>query len=125
MWGSYPIPFQSNGTGADPRIPAVADLKKFNEFVEHEGYAAEAWRGSGTATASGTGTTAGTGAGRAAQPEYNRFAHPFDQTGGLVDLEGESDGTAEGEAHSAGERRRQHNQSGDYLKPPGGTWGRY
>lgn len=30
---------------------------------------------------------------------------PFDQTNGLVDFEGESDGTAEGEIHSAAERR--------------------
>lgn len=109
---------------------AEADLKKFKEFVEHEGYAAQAWRDSGTATASGTGATAGTGAAGAgavgaAQPEYNRFAHPFDQTNGLVDLEGESDGTAEGEAHSAGERKRQQNRRDDYLKPPGGTLGRY
>ena len=30
---------------------------------------------------------------------------PFDQTNGLVDFEGESDGTAEGEIRSAAERR--------------------
>ena len=30
---------------------------------------------------------------------------PFDQTNGLVDFEGESDGTADGEIHSAAERR--------------------
>lgn len=102
---------------------AEADLKKFKEFVEHEGYATGAWRDSGTASTSGTGTAAG--AGGAASPEINRFAHPFDQTGGLVDFEGESDETAEGEAHSAGERKRKHDRYGGYIGPSGGPLGRY
>lgn len=87
---------------------AEHDLKKFKEFIEHEGYAAGAWRKPASDTAESlTGD---------APQEYNRFAHPFDQTGGLVDLEGESDGSAEGEFHSRGERARRARHSG--LKPP-------
>lgn len=87
---------------------AEHDLKKFKEFIEHEGYAAGAWRKPAPDTAE---STAGDSPG-----EYNRFAHPFDQTGGLVDLEGESDGSAEGEFHSRGERARRTGSSG--LIPP-------
>lgn len=87
---------------------AEHDLKKFKEFIEHEGYAAGAWRKPASDTAESlTGDS---------PQEYNRFAHPFDQTGGLVDLEGESDGSAEGEFHSRGERARRAGRSG--LKPP-------
>ena len=52
--------------------------------------------------------------------EYNRFTHPFDQTGGLVDLEGESDGSAEGEFHS----RATEGQTDDdgTLRPSAAAW---
>lgn len=87
---------------------AEHDLNKFKEFIEHEGYAAGAWRKPASSTAESlTGDS---------PREYNRFAHPFDQTGGLVDLEGESDGSAEGEFHSRGERARRTGNSG--LMPP-------
>ncbi|MDF2049511.1 SRPBCC family protein [Arthrobacter sp. Cr_A7] len=104
---------------------AEHDLKKFKEFIEHEGHATGAWRESipGTAgTAAGAGpvpeTSAGTSAGEAeAEPRpYNRFEHPFDQTGGLVDLEGESDETADGENYSSGERRYRREGRG-YIPP--------
>ncbi|WP_458779957.1 SRPBCC family protein [Arthrobacter sp. D3-16] len=63
---------------------AEHDLKKFKEFIEHEGHVTGAWRESipGAAATAEPGT----------EPRpYNRFEHPFDQTGGLVDFEGESD----------------------------------
>ncbi|MET3719853.1 MULTISPECIES: SRPBCC family protein [unclassified Arthrobacter] len=44
---------------------------------------------------------------------------PFDQTNGLVDLEGESDETAEGEIHNAAERR-EDNEPGT-VPPLGGN----
>jgi hypothetical protein len=55
--------------------------------------------------------------------EYNRFAHPFDQTGGLVDLEGESDGSADGEFHSRGERKAHRTSGSGYVPPLGGNLG--
>ncbi|MDR6416426.1 SRPBCC family protein [Pseudarthrobacter sulfonivorans] len=55
--------------------------------------------------------------------EYNRFAHPFDQTGGLVDLEGESDGSADGEFHSRGDRRARRTNDGRDIPPGGGNLG--
>jgi hypothetical protein len=57
----------------------------------------------------------------AAQPPYNRFAHPFDQTGGLVDFEGESDETAEGENYSATARQNRHKEERT-IPPYGGLF---
>ena len=90
---------------------AEHDLKKFKEFIEHEGHATGAWRKSIPATGTVEG---GTGA---AGPEFNRFAHPFDQTNGLVDLEGESDETAEGENYSSSERKHRHDRDDRFLPP--------
>ncbi len=133
---------------------AEHDLKKFKEFIEHEGHATGAWRksvpgawrkpghrtaaaasgsiagdpvaGNAAAGNSAAGTPAAGAASDAAETlagdsprEYNRFAHPFDQTGGLVDLEGEADGLAEGEAHSRGERQaRGTGEDGIFPFPP-------
>lgn len=58
------------------------------------------------APGSATGAAAGAGAGSSAAVGSERApGHPFDQTNGLVDFEGESDGTTEGEVRSAAERR--------------------
>ena len=92
---------------------AEHDLKKFKEFIEH---------GASTASAGSSGTAAGGTAGPAvAQPPYNRFAHPFDQTGGLVDFEGESDETAEGGNYSATARRNRHKEERT-IPPYGGLF---
>lgn len=59
-----------------------------------------------TAPGSATGAAAGAGAGSSAAVGGERApGHPFDQTNGLVDFEGESDGTADGEIRSAAKRR--------------------
>ena len=114
---------------------AEHDLKKFKEFIEHEGHATGAWRKSvpGTAATDGGPAAAGTtatpdttaGGTAAAEPESNRFAHPFDQTNGLVDFEGESDETAEGENYSAAERKHEEDRNKGYLPPMGGGLGQH
>ena len=133
---------------------AEHDLKKFKKFIEHEGHATGAWRGTvpggaagragtaGRAAAGTAGMDAGTAeagtvqpspsdavpadAGTAdATPPYNRFAHPFDQTNGLVDFGGESDETAEGENYSAAERYRQQHRNDGHLPPMGGGLGQH
>lgn len=85
---------------------AEHDLKNFKEFIEHVGHAASGETG-------------------AARPYYDRFAHPFDQTSGLVDFEGESDETADGETHSSAERKQEKDRSGRYLPPLGGSLGQH
>ncbi|ABK05053.1 cyclase/dehydrase [Arthrobacter sp. FB24] len=93
---------------------AEHDLKKFKQFIEHEGRATGDWQ----APVPG-------GAQAGASPEYNRFAHPFDQTNGLVDFEGESDETAEGENYSAAERLREQRRHDGNLPPMGGGLGQH
>lgn len=98
---------------------AEHDLKKFKEFIEHEGHAT----GAGPATVPGAAETpAGTAE---TGQEYNRFAHPFDQTNGLVDFEGESDETADGENYSAAERKHEQDRNKGYLPPMGGGLGQH
>ena len=104
---------------------AEHDLKKFKEFIEHEGHATGAWRKSvpGTVAGAPVAEEPVTGEPRAEGPEFNRFAHPFDQTNGLVDSEGESGGTAEGENYSAAERKHQEGRNEGYIPPMGGNLG--
>lgn len=94
------------------------DLRKFKKFIEHEGHATGEWR------TPVPGATQDTVESQLANPplEYNRFAHPFDQTGGLVDLMGESDESAEGEAHSRADRRDVR-RAGGTVPPLGGSLG--
>ena len=98
---------------------AEHNLKGFKKFIEHEGHATGAWR---PAAPGGTEVPAGT---ETAAPEYNRFAHPFDQTNGLVDFEGESDETAEGGNYSAAERQRELHRHDGHLPPMGGGLGQH
>ncbi|TAP41855.1 SRPBCC family protein [Arthrobacter sp. S39] len=104
---------------------AEHDLKKFKEFIEHEGHATGAWRKSvpGTAAGAPAAEEPVTGEARAEGPGFNRFEHPFDQTNGLVDSEGESGGTAEGENYSAAERKNQEGRNEGYIPPMGGNLG--
>jgi hypothetical protein len=94
---------------------AEHDLRKFKDFIEHQGYTAGEWRKPAADTAESLSGDS--------PREYNRFAHPFDQTGGLVDLEGESDDSAEGELRSRGERRARRTGDGGLLPPFGGPLG--
>lgn len=105
---------------------AEHDLKKFKKFIEHEGHATGAWWKSAPGAAGAAPAAPNDTAKRVTGDEpqvYNRFAHPFDQTGGLVDLEGESDGTAQGEIHSAAERRSRRRDDRGTEPPLGGTLG--
>lgn len=85
---------------------AEHDLKQFKEFVERQGRSTAAR------------IPADSSSGR--RPDY-RFEHPFDQTNGLVDLEGESGGTAHGENYSAAERRQREEHSRGLPPTPGGS----
>ena len=63
------------------------------------------------------GTASGTGVGTA-EPLADRTAtHPFDQTNGLVDAEGDSDGTAASDTLSAAEREAKSNKGPGTVPP--------
>jgi carbon monoxide dehydrogenase subunit G len=94
---------------------AEHDLKQFKEFIEH---------GSKATAAPTAGTASAATAEAASGPRpYNRFEHPFDQTNGLVDFEGESDETADGENYSSAERRQRKEQGWSLPPNPGHTGG--
>jgi hypothetical protein len=73
----------------------------------------------GSGADAGMGAGAGAAAGSAVGGTERDPGHPFDQTNGLVDVEGESDGTAEGEIHSEAQRREEHEPG--TLPPLGGN----
>jgi carbon monoxide dehydrogenase subunit G len=171
---------------------AEADLKRFKEFIEDEGYASGAWRGSvneggsvGTpgvehaagslgdsgkagisgkaAAAAGMAAAAGAAVAAAAGskdkdadtvyvvdetvtpvvPEYTEatvatdttgtgsaltdetIAHPFDQTNGLIDDEGDSDETAASDTQSAADRAERADRGPGTIPPLGGTSGQH
>jgi len=88
---------------------AESDLKKFKEYIEKQ--APEA----GTA---GHSTDASE-----STPIVDPINHPFDQTNGLADVDGDSDGTAESDTRSKAERK-----DGDgpgAIPPLGGTLGQH
>jgi ribosome-associated toxin RatA of RatAB toxin-antitoxin module len=73
----------------------------------------------GTTTTAGAGSAASTVGGGERSP-----GHPFDQTNGLVDFDGESDETADGETRSAGQRREDSTVTGN-VPPLGGNLGQH
>ncbi|VXC17995.1 hypothetical protein ARTHRO9AX_220163 [Arthrobacter sp. 9AX] len=89
---------------------AEHDLRDFKHFIEH-----------GRKATPATAATAPADAASEQRP-YNRFEHPFDQTSGLVDFEGESDETADGENYSSAERRSRRHGEGK-IPPFSGSLG--
>lgn len=94
---------------------AESDLKKFKEYIEKQ--APEAGTaGTDTTNTAGTGTTNTT-------PVIDPINHPFDQTNGLADVDGDSDGTAESDTRSKAERRDGDDPGA--IPPLGGTLGQH
>ena len=88
---------------------AESDLKKFKEYIEKQ--APEAGTAGHSTDASET------------TPIVDPINHPFDQTNGLADVDGDSDGTAESDTRSKAERK-----DGDgpgAIPPLGGTLGQH
>ncbi|MET3904319.1 SRPBCC family protein [Paenarthrobacter sp. 4246] len=84
---------------------AESDLKKFKEYIEKQ------TPETGTAAASGTAATEST-------PVIDPVTHPFDQTNGLANIDGDSDGTADSDTLSAAERKRRDDNPPGYIPPP-------
>lgn len=119
---------------------AESDLKKFKEYVEKHGtatpadgttaaritdadgtVAGTAAGGMAGAAASATGPTGGSGTGgggAASEDTLDPVTHPFDQTNGLVDVEGDSDETAASDSHSAAERTEEEEKGRPGYIPP-------
>ncbi|ASN21576.1 SRPBCC family protein [Arthrobacter sp. YN] len=117
---------------------AESDLKKFKEYIEKQtpetgttaGTTAAPAAGSGTAAgttaapAAGSGTTAVSGtAATESTPIIDPVTHPFDQTNGLADVDGDSDETAESDTRSAAERTEDEDRGPGFIPPMGGLPG--
>ncbi|HSO91393.1 MAG TPA: hypothetical protein VLR70_09615 [Arthrobacter sp.] len=123
---------------------AESDLNRFKTFIEDEGYATGAWRGTvsegasagapGIETVTPTGIPGSVFPGKGTTPDATRSANepvarsaakPFDQTNGLVDTDGESVGTAVSDTSSPGERERGPGDRPGPVPPIGGGLGQH
>ncbi|MFK4637856.1 SRPBCC family protein [Paenarthrobacter histidinolovorans] len=95
---------------------AESDLKKFKEYIEKQ--APEAGM-----PASGTAASTGAAAAPDSTPVIDPATHVFDQTNGLVDLEGDSDETADSDTRSAAERKDDEGRGPGFIPPLGGLPG--
>ncbi|MGO4252958.1 SRPBCC family protein [Paenarthrobacter sp. TAF1] len=94
---------------------AESDLKKFKEYIEKQAPETGA-AGTDTTNTAGTDTTNTT-------PVIDPINHPFDQTNGLADVDGDSDGTAESDTRSKAERRDGDDPGA--IPPLGGALGQH
>ena len=102
------------GDTATPAVtPAYAD----------PAYPADTTGATGTAGAAGTLGATGAAGGSALADET--IAHPFDQTNGLIDDEGDSDETAASDTLSAADRDETEDRGPGTLPPAGGTLGQH
>ncbi|ABM08182.1 SRPBCC family protein [Paenarthrobacter aurescens] len=105
---------------------AESDLKKFKEYIEKQApEAATPAPGTATTATPTTGAAAATGASAASDstPVIDPATHVFDQTNGLVDLEGDSDETADSDTRSAAERKADEGRGEGFIPPLGGLPG--
>lgn len=99
---------------------AESDLKKFKEYIEKQAPETSIETTGSTTTASATGTgTSGTPTSDS-PPIVDPVTHVFDQTNGLVDLEGDSDETADSDTRSAAERQKDEERGPGFIPPQSG-----
>lgn len=96
---------------------AESDLKKFKEYIEKQTPETGTTAGTTAAPAAASGTAA------ASTPIVDPVTHPFDQTNGLADVDGDSDETAESDTRSAAERTEGEGQGPGFIPPMGGLPG--
>ncbi|MDQ0866979.1 SRPBCC family protein [Arthrobacter globiformis] len=76
-------------------------------------------------TAAGGTVAGGTAAGAGSALTDETIAHPFDQTNGLIDDEGDSDETAASDTRSAADRAESADRDPGTIPPLGGTSGQH
>ncbi|MGR0160174.1 SRPBCC family protein [Paenarthrobacter nitroguajacolicus] len=84
---------------------AESDLKKFKEYIEKQA------------------PETGEGMASDSPPVVDPVTHPFDQTNGLADLDGDSDETASSDTRSAAERKEDEDRGPGFIPPMGGLPG--
>ncbi|BCW64481.1 SRPBCC family protein [Arthrobacter sp. StoSoilB22] len=95
---------------------AESDLKKFKEYIEKQApETGDENPRPGTAAAGASATPASD-----STPIVDPITHPFDQTNGLADVDGDSDETAESDTRSAAERKQDEDRGPGFIPPQSG-----
>ncbi|MDR6558932.1 carbon monoxide dehydrogenase subunit G [Arthrobacter pascens] len=118
-----------SGADTDTTVPVAGDTAtpSVTSAYADTAYPADTAGTTGTAGAAGTlGATgaAGAAAGGSALSDET-IAHPFDQTNGLIDDEGDSDETAASDTLSDADRDEAADRGPGTLPPAGGTLGQH
>ncbi|MDQ1060493.1 carbon monoxide dehydrogenase subunit G [Arthrobacter globiformis] len=109
-----------------PVVPEYTETAVATDTTDTPGFSGGTTAGTvagGTVTG---GTTAGeTAAGTGSALTDESVAHPFDQTNGLIDDEGDSDETAASDTRSAADRAESADRDPGTIPPLGGTSGQH
>lgn len=95
---------------------AESDLKKFKEYIEKQAPETGDENPRPGAAAAGASATPASDS----TPIVDPITHPFDQTNGLADVDGDSDETAESDTRSAAERKQDEDRGPDFIPPQSG-----
>lgn len=106
---------------------AESDLKKFKEYIEKQvPETGDGMTTEPTPTTSTTRTSTGASDGSSgpgasdSPPIVDPITHPFDQTNGLADVDGDSDETADSDTRSAAERKDKESRGPGFIPPQSG-----
>ena len=104
-----------------PVVPEYAETTVVTDTTGTPGFAG----GTAADTVTGGAFAAGTAASTGSALTDETVAHPFDQTNGLIDDEGDSDETAASDTRSAADRAEREDGGPGTLPPLGGTSGQH
>lgn len=108
-------------TGSDPAATADSGTARAADAVPPTGTTGSVFpAGADTTTPGGTASASVT-----ERPAERSVAKPFDQTNGLIDDDGDSDGTAAADTASQAERDERRNGVEGTLPPAGGSLGQH
>ncbi|WP_395399527.1 SRPBCC family protein [Arthrobacter sp. UC242_113] len=104
-----------------PVVPEYTETTVVTDTTGTSGFAG----GTAADTVPGGAFAGGTAAGTGSALTDETVAHPFDQTNGLIDDEGDSDETAVSDTRSAADRAEREDGGPGTLPPLGGTSGQH
>ncbi|MDP9695674.1 UNVERIFIED_ORG: ribosome-associated toxin RatA of RatAB toxin-antitoxin module [Arthrobacter globiformis] len=104
-----------------PVVPEYAETTVVTDTTGTPGFAG----GTAADTVTGGAFVGGTASGTGSALTDETVAHPFDQTNGLIDDEGDSDETAASDTRSAADRAEREDGGPGTLPPLGGTSGQH
>jgi ribosome-associated toxin RatA of RatAB toxin-antitoxin module len=104
-----------------PVVPEYTETTVVTDTTDTPGFSG----GTAADTVAGGTVAGGTAAGAGSALTDETIAHPFDQTNGLIDDEGDSDETAASDTRSAADRAESADRDPGTIPPLGGTSGQH